>query len=90
MGSTYNRLFSLFLIIGGIIVTMVGYAMWRSPHVNFENFLQFTIELCSSIVKELFRMASDPFSIIGLFVMLTGLSILFIAFLKLIGRYLYE
>jgi hypothetical protein len=35
-------------------------------------------------------MASDPFSIIGLFVMLTGLSILFIAFLKLIGRYLYE
>jgi hypothetical protein len=75
---------SFFWIVGGLIVTMVGYAMWRSPHVNFENFLQFTIELCSSIIKEVIRMASDPFSIIGFFVMLTGLSILLIGFLKLI------
>jgi hypothetical protein len=52
------------------ITTIVGWAMWMEPHLDFEI-------LTYLLIHETFRLISDPFAFFGLILMLLGIWLLF-------------
>ena len=55
--------------IAGLVATFVGWAIWQEPHLDW------TI-LISSTAGEMYRLANDPFAILGLIIMFLGLGTL--------------
>lgn len=68
-----NRLRGLVIFIGGLVLTVLGIGMWRSPEINWESFLA----EWSTLANEIGRLTHDPFAILGIVVVLTGLWITF-------------
>ncbi|NHJ32642.1 MAG: hypothetical protein FK732_07260 [Asgard group archaeon] len=59
------------LIILGLVTSIVGWGMWKEPHLDW-NILSLLI------VEELSRLANDPFAILGLMIMILGLWLIFV------------
>lgn len=56
------------VVIGGLVATFVGWAMWQEPHLDWD-----TLTLC--VIDEANRLISDPFGILGLVIMLLGIGV---------------
>lgn len=63
------------MTFSGFIVAVVGYGMYRSPHLDWEGFLHVFPEVFSVISREVIRFIEDPFAFIGLIVMIVGIAI---------------
>ena len=60
----------IILSVFAVITTLIGWGMWKEPHLNFNIFL-------SLIVDEIFRLMRDPFAIFGFMLMILGSWLLF-------------
>jgi len=58
------------LTVFGLVATIVGWGMWKEPQLD-SNILG------SMIVDEAYRLAGDPFAVLGLMIMLFGLWMVF-------------
>lgn len=56
------------VVIGGLVATFVGWAMWQEPHLDWD-----TLRLC--MIGEAQRLVHDPFAILGLIIMLLGIGV---------------
>ena len=54
-------------MIGGFIATIVGWAIWQEPHLDWQI-------LVSSLINEIQRLINDPFAILGLIIMFLGMA----------------
>ena len=63
-----SRLRGLIAFIGGVVVIFLGIAMWRSPEVNWEGFL----EAWSLTISEIARLIDDPFAVLGIVIVIIG------------------
>jgi len=56
----------------GAIVCWVGYAMWRSPHLNWGSFVDSGLGAVFWVWDEMVRFSQDPLAVVGLVVMAVG------------------
>jgi len=68
-----SRLRGLLTFIGGLVLITLGLGMWRSPEVNWAGFLA----VWSSLIDEVAESMSDPFAVLGVVVLISGLIIAF-------------
>lgn len=80
-----GRLRGLVILIAGLITLIFGYGAWRNPHLDWEGFTQTFLQLWQSSVNEVIRMLGDPFSFIGLIVMIVGVVVAINGVSKLIS-----
>ena len=66
----------LVTMVAGILTVILGYGAWRSPHLDWESFTQTFTHFWVTASNELVRMTQDPFSFIGLVVMIVGLVVM--------------
>jgi hypothetical protein len=71
-GPVFSRAGSLLLLVAGLITFTAGYGAWKSPHLDWEGFIQSLQVLGLWGANEVVRMISDPFAFIGLIVMIVG------------------
>lgn len=64
-----NRIRGPIIVIGGAVLAVLGIGMWESPEMDWQGFLA----AWSSVGNELVRLKGDPFAILGILVMITGL-----------------
>jgi hypothetical protein len=60
----------IILTVFAVITTIIGWGMWKEPHLNFNILL-------SLIVDEIIRLMGDPFAIFGFMLMILGLWLIF-------------
>lgn len=72
-GNVVRRLRGLAFFIGGLVLTVLGIGMWRSPEISWESFLA----EWSILINEIGRLIHDPFAILGIVVLIIGLLIAF-------------
>ena len=65
-------------VIFGLIVGWVGFSMWRSPHLDWDLFLDEGWGAITWVWDEVYRMVQDPLAWIGLLVMVVGVSVLLV------------
>lgn len=70
----------------GLVVGWVGYALWRSPHLDWDLFVDSGLNAVLWVWDEVYRMVQDPLSWVGLLVMLVGVGVLLVGMRKV--RYL--
>ncbi len=66
-----SRLKGLITFVSGLVLTVLGIGMWQSPKMDWRGFLQ----AWSAVIKEIARLADDPFAILGIFVTTVGVLI---------------
>jgi len=62
----------LLKLMVGLVVFVVGYGMWKSPHLDWELFVRAWRSLGVYLWNELTRMLEDPFAIVGLILLAVG------------------
>ena len=62
----------------GALVCWVGYALWRSPHLDWGSLIESGRGVFSWIWDELSRIAHDPLAVIGIVVMVVGVGVLLV------------
>ncbi|MFC1948633.1 hypothetical protein ACFLW0_00430 [Chloroflexota bacterium] len=70
-GDVVRRLKGLAIFFGGLVLTVLGIGMWRSPEINWESFLA----EWSILTGEMNRLIHDPFAILGILVLIVGIYI---------------
>jgi len=63
-----NKLKAFVILLVGVIILVLGIAMWISPEVNWEGFMG----AWGLIGDELLRLKDDPFAILGILVIIIG------------------
>ncbi|MFC2011979.1 hypothetical protein ACFLVU_02495 [Chloroflexota bacterium] len=71
VGDVVRRLKGLAIFFGGLVLTVLGIGMWRSPEINWGSFL---VEW-SILTGEMNRLIHDPFAILGILVLIVGIYI---------------
>lgn len=66
----------------GVVVWWVGYALWRSPHLDWNSFVDSGFGILSWAWDEISRIAHDPLSVMGIVVMVVGVGVLFVGMRK--------
>ena len=66
----------------GIVVCWVGYALWRSPHLDWGSFIDAGLGALFWIWDEIVRIAQDPLAVIGILVMVVGAGVLIVGMRK--------
>jgi hypothetical protein len=66
----------------GAVVCWVGYALWRSPHLDWRSLLDSGFGVLSWAWDEVSRIAQDPLAVIGLLVMVVGAGVLLVGVRK--------
>ena len=69
-GARLLNLKKIVLTILGVVATIVGWGMWKEPHLDSNI-------LASMVVGEVYRLAAEPFAGLGLMIMLLGLWMVF-------------
>lgn len=69
-GARLLNLKKIVLTIFGVVATIVGWGMWKEPHLDSNI-------LASMVVGEVYRLAAEPFAGLGLMIMLLGLWMVF-------------
>ena len=75
--------FGVLLIPVGVMVTWVGYALWRNPHLDWVAFKQSVPRLVSWIGNEVGRWQQDPMALVGIVVAIGGIALLTTGFRRL-------
>lgn len=70
-----SRLKGLVTYIGGLVLMVLGFGMWRSPEIDWEGFLDAWSLAVSLVVNDIARLVHDPFAILGIVVLVIGLFI---------------
>lgn len=70
MGARALNYKKITLTIFGLVATIVGWGMWKEPVLDSNI-------LASMIVGEAYRLAGEPFAVLGLLIMLFGLWMVF-------------
>ena len=70
-GNITSRLKGLIILGGGLLLTVIGLGMWRSPELDWEGFLA----AVSLIINDIARLIHDPFAVLGVIVLITSLVI---------------
>lgn len=65
-------------VIFGLVVGWVGFSMWRSPHLDWDLFLDEGWGALVWLWDEVARMVDDPLAWIGLCVMAVGFAVLIV------------
>ena len=68
-----KRLGGLIIFIGGVVFMIMGIGMWRSPELDWEDFL----DVWSLVISDIVRLTEDPFAVLGIVVLIVGLIIAF-------------
>lgn len=71
------RISGLIIIIAGLIVTIVGFRMYRSPPLNWESFIVSLSDAFSSLAFQISYLIENPLGIIGFIVILAGVAVSF-------------
>lgn len=69
-------------LIFGLVVCWVGYALWRSPHLDWNEFIDSGINAFLWVWDEISRLAQDPLAVIGILVMVVGAGVLLVGVRK--------
>jgi hypothetical protein len=67
----------------GVVVCWVGYALWRSPHLDWQAFLDSGYGILTGLWDEVSRIAQDPLAVIGVLVMVVGAGVLIVGVRKM-------
>jgi hypothetical protein len=77
-----TRVKSLFIIVGGLVIFVLGFGMWRSPEINWDGFIgSFAV-----IGEEFVRLKGDPFAILGILIIVVGVFITYQGIKRLVKR----
>jgi hypothetical protein len=63
-----NRVKAVVFIIGGLVIFVLGFGMWKSPEMNWDGF----INAWYLIGEEFSRLKDDPFAILGILIIIVG------------------
>ncbi len=63
-----SRLRGLIIFIGSVVLMMLGFGMYRAPHIDWEGFL----EAWSLVFSDIARLIDDPFAVLGIVVVVIG------------------
>lgn len=63
---------SLAALFVGAVLILIGYAMWRSPAINWAELSSIVATLVATIRSEIVRTVRDPFSALGFIVLVFG------------------
>lgn len=66
----------------GAVVSWVGYALWRSPQLDWGALLDSGTGVIAWIWDEVSRVVQDPLAVIGLLVMVVGAGVLMVGMRK--------
>ncbi|HXX59393.1 MAG TPA: hypothetical protein VEI27_01810 [Dehalococcoidales bacterium] len=77
-----NRVKAFFIVIGGLIIFVLGFGMWRSPEINWDGFLNSWV----LIGDEFTRLKDDPFAILGILIIIVGVFITYQGIKRLVKR----
>ena len=66
----------------GLVVCWVGYALWRSPHLDWDLFVDSGAGALLWVWDEIYRMVQDPLSWVGFLVMFVGVGVLLVGLRK--------
>lgn len=66
----------------GLVVCWVGYALWRSPHLDWDLFVDSGLGALVWVWDEVYRMVQDPLSWVGLLVLVVGVGVLLVGVRK--------
>ena len=75
-----NRIRGFIIFAIGLVLLVLGLGMWRSAELNWESF----VAVWSLIADNAVRLVRDPFTILGVLVMIVGLLILISGFRRLV------
>lgn len=67
-----GRVIGLITTVSGLIVAIVGFGMYRSPHLDWEGLVTSFSEVYSILIYQANYFVEDPFAFIGLIVMAVG------------------
>ncbi len=81
MGSRVNGALTA---LAGFIIAMVGFGMYRSPHLDWNGLIQSVWESFQILVGQINHFINDPFALIGVVVLVIGVLIVFRGFKTLI------
>ena len=66
-----SKLKAFVVLLVGVIILVLGIAMWLSPEVNWEGFMG----AWGLIGDEFLRLKDDPFAILGILVIIIGAAV---------------
>lgn len=69
-----GRVTGLITMISGFIVAIVGFGMYRSPHLDWGGFVRSFSEAYSILINQINYFVDDPFAFIGIIVMAVGVA----------------
>ena len=75
-----SRLKGLIIFIGGLVLMMLGLAIWRSPEVDWEGFLK----AWSLVFSDIARLIYDPFAVLGVVILVIGFLIAVVGLRRLV------
>jgi len=77
-----SRFKAIVLIIGGLVIWVLGFGMWRDPQIDWQGFLNAWYMLGEEFV----RLKDDPFAILGILILVVGTFIIYQGIKRLVSR----
>lgn len=67
-----NRSSGIILIIAGILMCLIGFGMYRNPHLDLESLSEAVEDLYIRAVTALNHFIEDPFAFLGFVMLILG------------------
>ncbi len=77
-----SRFKAILLILGGLVVWVLGFGMWKDPEIDWQGFLN----AWSLLGDEFARLKDDPFAILGILILIVGAFIVYAGIKMLVKR----
>jgi hypothetical protein len=77
-----NRFKAVILILGGVVIWVLGFGMWKDPEMDWQGFLNAWYLLG----EEFTRLKDDPFAILGILILVVGAFIMYHGIKRLVNR----
>ena len=77
-----SRFKAVILILGGLVIWVLGFGMWKDPEIDWQGFLN----AWYLIGEEFGRLKDDPFAILGILILIVGAFIVYHGIRMLVKR----
>jgi hypothetical protein len=77
-----NYVKAVVFIIGGIVITVLGFGMWKDPEIDWQGFMN----AWSLLGDEFIRLKDDPFAILGILIVVVGVFIAYQGIKRLVKK----
>ncbi len=67
--ASMSRLRGFGILVVGVVLIVLGIGMWQSPEVNWKSL----VDAGFLAIKEIVRLAQDPFAVVGIIVFAVGI-----------------